>query len=286
MPSDDNVTVMIANLTGNALNPLSSTFEYGGFGSDPVTIPPDTQPAIEAFEVEGHTADGPQGTVSYNINNDANALFQFNVNVGGKPGDYFFAGLQPQGHNGNTSDFYLQVANFNMPPPNDQTSFTPTVTVYQNPKPPYQVTPISSPTPGSSTYLWELWVVNDTGGLMTLNQLIAPLNGLIVLRYGPTYSFQPWVATTLLPQSAPQLMAAAQCGTIPDEAKLNLSLVYNVDGNNVLTITYDWQSGSPAAHTMHGPNESGYLFASTVAYESQSGDSKLIQLTVTVSQVP
>jgi hypothetical protein len=106
MPSDDSFQVMIANLTPNAMNPLSWTFEWGGFASNgyPVTVPANTTTAEQAFKVQGKVGAGPQGTVNYNIDSLVQAVFQYNSNVGGNEpgaeGDYFYAGLQPQAAGG------------------------------------------------------------------------------------------------------------------------------------------------------------------------------------------
>ncbi|HEY9422783.1 MAG TPA: hypothetical protein VIW92_15315 [Thermoanaerobaculia bacterium] len=297
MPSDDNFTVKIANLTDNELNPLtnSSTFEFGSFGSNPVGIPPNTPSAIEAFEVKGSIAAGPQGTTSYIIDNQVQALFQFNVNVGGNPSAYFFAGLQPQNPGDDVTGYYLQVDDFNMPITGDPTSFTPTVTVYPNNGSDYQVTPInSSPDMGGFAYLWQLQVVNDTGtdNPITLNQVTAPLNTPVIVTvqggggrgYSFPYPFQPWVATTVLPQST-QLLVAAQCSAMPNPGENDLNLVYNLAGGVVITITYDWQVGSLAYQTMQGPNTAGFQFSSTPATMSNVSGYPLIELTVTISRV-
>jgi hypothetical protein len=297
MPSDDNFTVNIANLTDNVLNPLSngSTFEFGSFGSKPVDIPPNTQPAIEAFEVKGQIAAGPEGTVSYNINNLVQACFQFNVNVGGNPSAYFFAGLQPQNPGDDVTGYYLQVDDFNMPITGDPTSFAPTVTVYPNNGSDYQVTPInSSPNMEGFAYLWLLQVVNDTGpgNLITLNQVTAPLNTSVIVTvqgggghgHQFQYPFQPWVATTVLPQST-QLLVAAQCVAIPNPGANDLNLVCNLATGVVITITYDWQVGSLAYQTMQGPNTAGFQFSSTPATMSSGPGYQIIQLTVTISRV-
>src|ERR1041384_5553787 len=122
MPSDDSFTVYVQNLTGGAMNPSSSTLEYGEFsdGGNPVSIAPWSSGSVpQAFAVEGKIADGPQGTVIYNINDQVNMIVQFNSNLGGNSydngGDYFYAGLQPSTADADTSGVYLQIQNFSMP---------------------------------------------------------------------------------------------------------------------------------------------------------------------------
>lgn len=285
MPSDDNFTVNIANYTSNALNPSSSNFEYGDFGSNPVSIPPNTSTAIEAFEVQGKIGDGPQGTVTYAIDNYVQAVFQFNNNVGGNDGnDYFFAGLQPQQSGNDTSGYYLQVTGFVMPAAMDQSAFTVGINVYVDDGSNYNVTPITFPSMDGFDYLYGIYVVNNTGSVMTLNQLAGPLNGYIQILDGGRYAFQPWVATTLLPQSSPQLLAVARVVPYPGGGGgLNLQVSYNLADGAILNINYDWQVGSTPEITLTGANTSKYTFSSTSATETPEPGYDFIQLTITVS---
>jgi hypothetical protein len=285
MPSDDSFTVMIANLTNNTMNPASSNLEWGAFGSEPVSIPANTNPAIEAFEVYGKVASGPQGTVNYNIDNLVQAVCQFNSNVGGNAdgsqGDYFYAGLQPQQAGDDTSGYYLQVSNFSIPTADGQTSFTPTVTVYPNDGT-YNLTPLAPPTGQTGWNVFELWMVNSTEEVITLNQLTAPLNFTHWLNHYKL-NLQPAIATTIVPQTAAQLFAT-QLGAIPTyPSGANLEVVYNLAGGTTVTISYDWQNSAPASATMGGANTSRYMFQSTTPTVQQKSGYQLIQLTVTLS---
>lgn len=286
MPSDDSFTVMIANLTTNTMNPASSNLAWGAFGVEPVSIPANTNPAMEAFEVYGKVASGPQGTVNYNIDNQVQALCQFNSNVGGNEdgsqGDYFYAGLQPQQSGDDTSGYYLQVSNFTIPAPDGQTAFTPTVTIYPNDGGSYNITPLTSPAGQFGWNVYELWMVNNTQQVITLNQLIAPLNfDYWFNRY--EWNLQPAIASTIVPQSGAQLFAT-QLGTVPTYPEgANLQVMYNLAGGTTVTITYDWQGASPASATMGGANTSRYLFQSGTPTVQQMQGYQIIQLTVTLS---
>lgn len=284
MPSDDSFTVYVQNLTGGTMNPSSSTLEYGEFsdGGNPVSIAPWSSGSVpQAFAVEGKIADGPQGTVIYNINDQVNMIVQFNSNLGGNSyengGDYFYAGLQPSTADADTSGFYLQIQNFSMPTGEGVTAFSPTIVV--NPSvSPYSITPLTEPDVSSLT-IYEIWMTNNTGSLTTLNQVTSPLNAEFPLGHDYNPVYQPPVATTIASGETQLLATLVTENTTFTQASEwpGLELVWNLAGGAIVTMQYNW-NGDPVAATFSGANLSRYTFSST----TPTVNGFVVQVTVTL----
>lgn len=285
MPSDDSFNVYVKNLTGGTMNPSSSKLEYGDFtdSGSPVSVSPWSSGSVpQAFAVEGAFLDGPQGTVIYNINNQVNMIVQFNSNLGGNSsnngGDYFYAGLQPAAEDADTSEFYLQVQNFSMPTGEGVTAFSPTIVVSPS-VPPYSITPLSQPSASDLT-IYEIWMTNDTGSLVTLNQVSSPLNQEFAFGHDYNPVYQPPVATTIAPGET-QLMATlvTENTTFVQASEWPaLVLVWNLAGGAVVTMQYNW-NGDPISASFSGANLSRYTFSST----TPAVDGFLVQVTATLA---
>jgi hypothetical protein len=138
-------------------------------------------------------------------------------------------------------------------------------------------------------YLFTIYLTNNTGQLVTLNQLTAPLNVYLSNDNdnGAPMSFQPYAAAAITPQSGQgQLLVAVQGVDAPasNATAAFLDVAYNLAGGAILTINYNWQANTTPQITLAGANTSKYVFSSTSAVQTylQGPQYFLTTLTITV----
>ncbi len=273
LTEDDSFVTTVVNQTSIQLVSSGNSFQYGDFDTGTSANPIEGNSSPKAFSVQGSGASGVQGSITYIVDTDTQLVFLFNSNVGGTRGAYFYACLQPRETGQDPTSYYATVSNFS-PFDGDATAFTPTATVGM-------VAQGLDVTPMSAVFDWgyvmiDIWISNNTTGIMTLNNVTAPLDS----------DWQPALAQAIPPLTTALLLTTYYMIKVP--LAPNLAVTYNIPGAGQVTFGMPAKSNypdGPVGLTFGGNADVSYYAANPagVEYKNSDGQTDAIKFTLTVA---